>query len=85
MDTYSPEEFVKSLKRRGLVTHIADARKYVEQTGKDSYTEDDFMEAYHHINSRPMGRTIIRKQGDGRVVYTTRDKYGMWCFAGAEE
>ena len=50
-DTYTPEEFVQKLKLRGYVRYIEDARKYAKKTGKKTFTEDDFQDAYHALNA----------------------------------
>ena len=84
MDTYTPDEFIQRMKSRGLST-VRDARRYVQQHKKDSYTEDDFIDAYHAIEYDGIGRKIIREQGDGRAVYKQKLGHGLVCFAGAEE
>lgn len=83
MDTYTPEEFANKLKSRGLTT-LTQARRYVSATGKDFYTEDDFIKAYHEIEHGFIGRKIVRKQGDGEALYFERDRRGILRYAGAE-
>lgn len=69
---YTPEEFIKSLKRRGIVKYINDARKYVKETGKEQYTEDDFETAWRALNGGHLGREFIRDQVDGETVIYQR-------------
>ena len=73
---YTPEEFAQSLKRRGYVKYISDARRYVEKTGKDSFYESDFEEAYHELNTNPVGRIYYKDQWDGEDVYFKRIGHG---------
>lgn len=82
-DTYSPEEFVKRMKLRGLAT-ISDAKRYIESVGKDFYTEADFIDAYHAIDGGTIGRRIIRQQRDGMAMYFEKGRYGL-RFCGVEE
>ena len=85
MDTYTPEEFAQRLKSRGLVRYIADARRYTEQTGKEFYTENDFEEAYHSINTEKVGRSIIRESTGEGYAYYKKDRFGEYWFVGEKE
>ena len=70
---YTPEEFAQSMKKRGLVNRIAEARQYVKGTGKESFDESDFEEAYRTINVRPIGREYKREAFvDDKYVYFKR-------------
>ena len=73
---YTPEEFAQSMKKRGIVSRIADARRYVKGTGKQSFDESDFEDAWRNANTNPVGREYIREFRDDEYVYYKKDKYG---------
>ena len=85
MDTYTPEEFAQRLKTRGIARYIADARQYVKQTNKESYTEDDFEKAYHAINSETVGRNFIRESTGEGFAYYKRDRFGNYWMTGEND
>lgn len=49
-DCYTPEEFAQKLKLRGMAKSIKDSRDYVKQSGKSSFTEEDFEVAYRALD-----------------------------------
>lgn len=54
MDIYTPDEFVRSLKMRGIAAKMDDARRYVKETDKPFYTEDDFEDAWRELTREPI-------------------------------
>ena len=75
---YTPEEFANKLKARGIIPHIADARKYVESTGKTAFEEKDFEDAYHATQGETIGRAFIRERLDDEYVYYQKDSHGTY-------
>ena len=63
-DTYTPEEFIKRLKIRGIVFHVAVAREYVKNAGKKTFSEDDFIDAYYKTNADVIGTHIEGEKFD---------------------
>lgn len=66
MDTYTPEQFIKSLVVRGYCNK-GKAKQYVEENPKEVYLESDFEVVYHEVNKEYMRSEPIKgKTADGR-------------------
>jgi len=78
-DVYTPEEFAQKLKMRGYVFHIADGRKYVNGTGKESFAEDDFEDAYRVLNTDPVGANHLYRADydDEGMLYMEKKSGGL--------
>ncbi len=66
---YTPKEFALRCERRGLTNSIRTAKEfvkeYMKETGKKRFSEEDFYEAYHALNSEPIGRRVAGYCADG--------------------
>ena len=82
---YTGEEFAQKMKLMGLVRHIRDARKYVKQSGKTDFSEEDFEEAWRKLNAEPIGRSFIWEVMDGDVAYYKKCPYGEYWLDSVEQ
>ncbi len=70
IDTYMPEEFVAECANRGYCSRAL-AERYVRNTGKETLTEADMVEAYRLGESRrERYSAILQPRG---TIRTTRD------------
>lgn len=83
--TYSPEEFAQTMRRRGYVKYIADARKYAKREGKTEFTEEDLENAYRAFNNGTIGREYLRKFGDDQFMYYRRYDGDLYLFEESRE
>lgn len=77
MDTYTPEQFAKSLVIRGYMSD-SKAKKYVADHPKEIYQETDFEDAYHDANKECMRSEPIKGlTSDGRNKFDPQ-YWGKW-------
>ena len=59
IETYTPEQFMKSLTLRGYLGPKM-AKKYVEEHPKEVWLETDFEKVYDDVNREPMRSKPIK-------------------------
>lgn len=72
METYTPEQFARSLYLRGYFKSKAAAEKYVKDNPKDEYTENDFENIYHDAN---LGEEYMRNTPIKGLTADGRNKF----------
>lgn len=70
MEVYTPEEFVRTIKLRGMTFRKTVIQEYLVRHPKKEYTEDDLMDYYHETEKHPVRHTIHGSASDGQNLFS---------------
>lgn len=74
VDTYTKEQFLKSLKSRGIISQKEYREEYVRLNPKEAYEEDDFEKAYYWYNNERF-RVNASKHKNASLYEYDRDAF----------